>query len=100
MDTIELYTDIKLIPDMSRYVKDNEAFFNKNKVIWDDIAQQIISFIDRGKYNDEYTFLDRWGVKLYNSFLSTGSKTLLNIHSHPEYVYDFREAGMSCAEFF
>lgn len=89
-----------MVKDNPMYVLDNEAFFARYPVVWDEFSKSIISEIDKGTYYDNFTFKDRLGVKLYNSCLSTGAKTLLNIYSHPEYIFDFREAGDNCIELF
>lgn len=100
LNEIRLYTDSDMIQNNPKYVLDNEAFFGRYDTVWDEFSKSIINIIDGGMFCDEFTFYDRYNVRLYNAYLSTGTKTLLNIYSYPEHVFDFRECGDNCIELF
>ena len=61
------------------YVHDAEGFIYKVGIPDNEVSKLIISQIDKASYLNIYEFTDRFGYKLPMSFLSTGSKILLEI---------------------
>lgn len=61
----------------------------------DDFTRRVLSEIDKAHYNDNTTFIGRTeGLGALNkNLLSTGTKTLLNVVSHPDVCFDICECG-------
>ena len=57
--------------------------------------RKIIEEIEEGQYNTEIDFIDRFGYKLYNTELSTGTKAALTIIHNPNKKYFLGGAGIN-----
>lgn len=79
-------------------VRDVEEQFAKIKLTGSQIERELISKIERATYNDEYSFIDRFGFKLYNTELSTGCKAALCVVNCPELIIDLIECGMNARD--
>lgn len=56
---------------------------------------KIIEEIDKGRYLDSFSFIDRFGYKLRKSELSTGSKAALTVYHKPNQKYLLTELGIN-----
>jgi hypothetical protein len=94
--SLNIYTAIEDIPDKMRYIKCNDAFFDEDGIIGDNLfCKDIIKDIDGAEYIDNYTFkgrFDKFG-NLDKIHLSTGAKTALNIYQNPNICFDVCECG-------
>ena len=93
---MEIFTDKSLFNEED-FVMDNESFFLKNPKN-DEVAAHVIEAIEEGKYLDCQRFYDRFGVAVYNSCMSTGAKTLINIASSNK-VINGNELGANAREY-
>jgi hypothetical protein len=93
---LNIYTDIDDIPEKMRYIKCNDAFFDAEGIIGEDIfCREVLRDIDGAEYVDNYTFKSRFDNfgNLDKIHLSTGSKTALNIYQNPNICFDVCECG-------
>ena len=77
-------------------VTKNDVYFQVNTQLTDsDLEKVVLKTIDGARYNSQATFIGRTEAlgALSKSLLSTGSKTLLNIISHPDVCFDVCECG-------
>lgn len=74
-------------------INDVEKLFAQLRIEKTNLNMQIISLIEKGKYNDENSFIDRFGYKLYISELSTGCKAALCVVNCPEKLINLVECG-------
>ena len=74
-------------------IMDNDAAFVLTKLDCDDIEMKIVASIDKGDLVSPDYFIDRNGYKISVGFLSTGSKTLLNLYKNPDRIYFSGEMG-------
>lgn len=88
-----IFIGMDSLPADCEYVFDNEKFFATNKIIYDDFAKAVIKNVEHGSFLDETRFLDNFGVSLYVDAFSTGTKTLLNINSYTDKVFNCDEIG-------
>lgn len=58
-----------------------------------DFQKFIIKEVDKGEYVDSSQFKDRFGVNLYLTSLSTGSKAMLELDAFPDKVVCCDEVG-------
>ncbi|MBO5337675.1 MAG: hypothetical protein J6A94_11160 [Lachnospiraceae bacterium] len=79
-------------------VRNVEEQFAKIKLTGSEIERKLISQIEQGTYNDEYSFIDRFGYKLYNTELSTGCKAALCVVRCPELIIDLIECGLNARD--
>ena len=66
----------------------------KTRVSVDSTDAKLVEVIDEGKLIDSRTFVDRFGVTLYTSCLSTGCKAALLVNNIDD-VVDLRECGIN-----
>ena len=87
------------IPVGMKYVLSNDQFFILNTVLKDiDFTREVLRSIDKAEYINERMFKTREGFALPKDLLSTGSKTLLNIESHPDTCFNVQECGMNALD--
>lgn len=55
--------------------------------------------IEKATYNDEFSFIDRFGFKLYTDNMSTGCKAAICVNAFPDVVVDTIECGTNVLEF-
>lgn len=61
-------------------------------------VRQILKYIDQAEYLDSKRITDRFGVGLYSSELSTGSKCVLTAYLNKDKIINFIEAGVNAYE--
>lgn len=81
------------VPANVRVVMDVESAFLCLKINWDDTSKRILNRIEKAQYYDDSRFVDRFGIVLYNSFMSTGCKAALLAYSNPDCVINLLECG-------
>lgn len=79
--------------------RDIELQFLKTRLKKDDYTLKALKEIEKATYNDEYSFIDRFGFKLYSRNMSTGCKGVLCIHAFPDIVINTVECGTNALEF-
>lgn len=85
-----------IVRDGKKLIMVNDLFFDSETNLKDiEIVRKILNIIDKAKYNSELTFIGRTeGLGALNkSMLSTGTKTLLNVLSHPDYCFSVCECS-------
>ena len=75
-----------------------ETEFMKVNLMDSVINRKIIELIEKGTYNDNVSFIDRYGFKLYTSELSTGCKAALCVANNPNEVYNIKECGYNAQD--
>lgn len=90
---------LKISDDIKKEVNtDIEVEFMKFRLKDSMINRKIIEIIEKGKYNDEYSFIDRYGFKLYDSEMSTGCKAALCVANNPDKVFNLIECGINAQD--
>lgn len=91
---------LKLVIDDSENLPltDVEKLFKQIKLKGTKEEKAVISKIEQGKYNDEYSFIDRFGYKLYISELSTGCKAALCVLNKPDVTINLIECGINALD--
>lgn len=79
--------------------RDVELQFLKTRLKKDDYTVKALKEIEQATYNDEYSFIDRFGFKLYSKNMSTGCKAVLCVHEFPTTVIDTIECGLNAINF-
>ena len=88
-----------LIDDLGNTpVTDVEMLFKQIKIRGTIEECTVISKIEQGKYNDENSFIDRFGYKLYLSELSTGCKAALCVLNRPDILINLIECGINAVD--
>jgi hypothetical protein len=90
-------------------IPDGMTFINKNDIYFDgftnldnsDFVTNVLREVDEAEVTSELTFLGRTKKlgNLFKDHLSTGSKTLINIHAYPEICFNVVECGDNALEF-
>lgn len=98
-DMLKIFdADIDDISKLNNVIHDvNEAFSNV-KLENDEITEILLNEIELGKYYNEERFVDRFGVPVYTSELSTGCKAALCVHYMPDKVIDLIECGTNARD--
>ena len=84
--------------DANNLITNVEEQFAKVKLTGTKIEKEIISEIEHGTYNDEASFIDRFGFKLYNTEMSTGCKAALCVANCPDLIIDLIECGLNARD--
>lgn len=79
--------------------RDVELQFLKTRLKKDDYTVKALKEIEQATYNDEHSFIDRFGFKLYSKNISTGCKAALCVHEFPTTVVNTIECGTNALEF-
>lgn len=82
------------LPKGLELIRDPDAVFMETKLAADSTDAKLVEVIDGGKLVDGQTFVDRFGVTLYTSNLSTGCKAALLVNN-TDNVVDLRECGIN-----
>lgn len=92
---ITIYKNKEEIPQDSKVIEMNDAFFNqKTSRVIDDRANEIIQKIDEVSVCDKYKIISKFQREVLNiDKLSTGCKTVLNILYFPEIIFSIKECG-------
>lgn len=93
--SLTIYTDRKQIPAGVEIIEDNDAQFAFTGVKVNDTTKALVKEIDEGDLVSASRFVDRFGVSLYTSELSTGSKTAINVDTNPDKVVNVVECGLN-----
>jgi hypothetical protein len=94
--SLNIYNNLNDLPAGMKYIKCNDAFFDSEGIICDDMfSMEILRDIDGAEYVDNYTFKSRYDNfgNLDKIHLSTGAKTALNIYHNPNICFDVCECG-------
>lgn len=60
--------------------------------------KKLIEVIEKGKWNDEVSFIDRLGFRRFIDDLSTGTKAALSILNRPDVILDTKECGVNAID--
>lgn len=93
---LTIYTKISEIPGEMKIVTDNDSYFNaKSKILDNMLVREILKQIDKASYATDITFIGRdiEQGNLNKIYLSTGSKTLINIINFDNICFDVCECG-------
>ena len=77
---------------------DVEKVFAMTKLKGTPEEKLAIHLIDKGQWYDENRFIDRLGVGLYLTELSTGCKAVLSVLNNPDKVIDLKECGLNARD--
>ena len=77
---------------------DIDAAFSQLIVNVDENIKRMVKAIDQGELIDSSRFIDRFGVNLYLSELSTGCKAAICTYFHPEAIVDLQECGLNARD--
>lgn len=99
---LHLYTDLKFIPKDMELIRRNDDFFNVYTSLQNDLyTNKALHEIEQAEYNSTDTFISRvkrFGA-LFKQFISTGTKTVLNIYYNQDKCFDTAECGDNAIEF-
>ena len=79
-------------------IVDIDAAFSKLEIPVDESVKNIIKAVEQGNMIDTATFVDRFGVKLYLSELSTGCKAAICVALKPDKIIDLQECGLNARD--
>lgn len=79
-------------------VNDVEKEFDTLKLKGTATEKRLIEKIEKGKWNDSDSYIDRFGFKLRISDMSTGCKAALCVANLPEKVINLRECGLNARD--
>lgn len=79
-------------------IKDIDAAFSKLIVPVDQNTLAIVRAIDNGRLIDSNSYIDRFGVKLYVSELSTGTKAAICVYCNSDQIVDLQECGLNARD--
>lgn len=79
-------------------ITDIEALFKQIRIKGTEEEKAVIAKIEQGKYNDDNSFIDRFGYKLYLSELSTGCKAALCVINKPDIQINLIECGINALD--
>ena len=77
---------------------DAEKLFSMTKLNGTHEERKLNEVIEKGSWNDDSSFIDRFGFKLPIDDLSTGCKAALAVLNHPEIVLDTIECGVNAVD--
>lgn len=77
---------------------DIESLFKQIRIKGTPEEKEVISKIEQGRYNDDSSFIDRFGYKLYLSELSTGCKAALCVLNKPDLQINLIECGINALD--
>ena len=83
-----------VIPKDKDLIQDPEVAFLMTRISADSTDAKLVEAIDEGRLIDGRTFVDRFGVTLYTSCLSTGCKAALLVNN-TDAVVDLRGCGFN-----
>lgn len=79
--------------DKSKLIDDVDKAFFSVRITGTDKERAVLKEIDRAEYNSSNTFIDRFGVRLPTSDLSTGCKAALVVLHNPDKIVNCIECG-------
>lgn len=95
---LKVYLEEESIDKEKELIMDVEQGFKKLKLKGTPLDKKIIDKIDKAKWNDNHSFIDRYGFKLYMSELSTGCKAALLVSNRTDAVVNLRECGLNALD--
>lgn len=99
--SLNIYRKREEVPEGMKIVDVNDGFFDADTMLEDtELVREILQRIDKAEYNTEAVFNSRSDKFKYlnKACLSTGTKTLLNIISHPDRCFNVIECGNNALE--
>lgn len=90
--SLNIFTNISSFSH-SNFIFDVESGFRGCGIRNTDYNKKVLKIIENGSYINKSKFLDRFGVMLYSTSLSTSSKAYMCLDSFPEKVINFSEVG-------
>lgn len=90
---LKLYIGKNDLPSGISFIEDVEAAFPLVTITGSSFQREVIACIENGTYNDEKTFIDRFGEPAKYDWLCTGSKALMLLESRPDVIINFTECG-------
>lgn len=99
---LNVYRDRSSVPSGMQIVDVNDSYFNAYTKLDDSpLEREILQEIDEAEYGSSVTFVgrDKKLGKLNKSFLSTGTKTIINILDNPDVCFNVCECGDNVLKF-
>lgn len=95
---LHIYLD--KIPSSLQYnlVNDVEKQFAGIRLACTDKEKKVVKEIEKGILLDSYSYIDRFGYKLYTSELSTGCKAALCVLNFPDKIINLAECGLNARD--
>lgn len=95
--SLHIYTNRDLVPKHIQYEMLNDRYFIRNhaRLPDTDMVRFLLEYIEEGRYQTEQTFIGKFVPNggILNRFLSTGTKTALNILLSPDVCFDTMSCG-------
>lgn len=85
-------------PENEKVIEDVEMAFLEIKLKGTELEKKVIESIENGKWNDDKSYIDRFGFKLYNSEMSTGCKAALVVINNPNEIISLNECGFNARD--
>lgn len=95
---LRIYLD--KVPDslQCNLVNDVEKQFAGIHLACTDKEKRFVKEIEKGTLIDSYSYIDRFGYKLYTSELSTGCKAALCVLNFPDKIINLAECGLNARD--
>ena len=84
--------------NVTKDIVDIEKAFAQLKIKGTPLDRKLIERIEKGKYNDKYSYIDRFGYKLRYEDMSTGCKAALCVANIPDQIIDLIECGINARD--
>lgn len=94
--SLNVYTREEDIPNGMILISDNDSYFSGETLLsGSDFCKIVLKNVDKAEYVSEFCFIGRTKElgNLNKDWLSTGTKTLLNIESSPDLCFNVIECG-------
>ena len=95
---LNIYTN-KSIMKNKRFIFDVESLFAISVIEENDFVKSVISGIDKGRYFDSSSFIDRFGRVSLMENLSTTSKSLICVNKYPDKIINLIEIGSNGGDY-
>ena len=90
---INIYIGKENLPKGVKVIYNPDTVLLAVPIIGTDFQRHIIKEVDKGEYVNSKYFKDRFGVNLYLTCLSTGSKAMLELEAFPDKIICCNEVG-------
>lgn len=97
--SLRIYFADETLIDSENILRDVEIGFLSLKIEGSDLERKALKEIEEASYCDTYSFIDRFGYKLYNKFLSTGCKAILCLINYKDKIINAIECGDNVISF-
>lgn len=91
--SLTIYLNEQQIPKDIEIIRDIEKSFTYRCMSNTETVRRLLKDIEQADYNDDNSFIDRFGFKLSCNMLSTGTKAALCINAFQDKVIDIKECG-------